>query len=371
MLPSPVTGALAEFYDEWYNYLKKEGISLVKVDNQNVINQLAGNGLPLWDAGSISENNLQTAIEKHFDGAVLNCMDMSSNTLYHFGKSAVARAVEDYYPADNNMNYSLQYTCNAAGHIQMSLFNSIWFSGFVYPDFDMFQSHRNDAEYHAIARAISGGPIYLTDLPGHQNVEIIRKMILDDGTILRTDQPAMPTEDCLFSLGREEPFKAFSKEGNSGLLAVWNVSDTEKVCGTFSPADVVGLKGDSFAVYDHFSGKLKILDYDDKDTVELGRMAQKLYIIVPIVNDLAPIGLLEKYNAPASILSQENRNDSTVIRICQGGVFGIYCRKKPVCILVNKQEIEAGKLDWDKGLLSIVAGDSKLPVEIIIAKNLK
>ena len=366
MIPSPATGALTEFYNNWYDYLKDQGISFVKVDNQNVINQLATPQLSLWDAGELAERDLQQAIATHFEGAVINCMDMSSNTVYHFGSSAVARAVEDYYPADNNLNYKLEFSCNAAGHILMSLFNSIWFSGFVYPDYDMFQSHRSDAEYHAIARAISGGPVYLTDIPGRQNREIINKMILNDGTILRADQPSLPTEDCLFQLEGGRPFKAFSKEGNAGLLVAWNASDTSLVSGTIRPADVVGLKGDTFAVYDHFSQKVKILAYQQSDSIEIGRMGQKLFIIVPVEDDITPIGLLDKYNSPATILSVENSAGKCLITLLQGGIFGAFCRKIPLKVFVNQREIEEERIIWDKGLLRIDANDSKDPVKIEI-----
>jgi len=368
MIPSPVTGALSEFYNEWYSYLKDQGISLVKVDNQNVINQLASNRLSLWDAGELAEKYLQQAIAAHFDGAVINCMDMSSNTLYHFGSSAVARAVEDYFPADGNLNYSLEYSCNAAGHILMCHFNSIWFSPFVYPDYDMFQTHRDDAEYHAIARAISGGPIYLTDIPGQQNTELIHKLILDDGTILRSDQPSLPTEDCLFQLEGGKPFKAFSKEGNTGLLAAWNASDTSLVSGTIRPADVWGLKGDTFAVYEHFSRKLEILAYQQADSIEIVRMGQKLFIIVPVEEDIAPIGLLDKYNAPAAIESVENRADKCLIKLFQGGIFGAYCRNRPIKVLVNHKEMEEERIKWDDGLLQINIDDSLTHCEIALTK---
>lgn len=368
IVPSPADGSLRSFYADWYSYLKGEGISLVKVDNQNVVNEFANQNLSFFDAGFRSEKALQDAASNYFEGNIINCMDMSVNTLYNFGKSAVARASEDYFPADINTNYDLKFSCNAAGHILMCHFNSIWFSNFVYPDYDMFQTHRDDAEYHAIARVISGGPIYLTDIPGQQNAEIIHKMILSDGTILRADQPSLPTEDCLFQLEGGKPFKAFSKEGNAGLLAAWNASDTSLVSGTIRPADVPGLIGDSFVVYEHFSGEFKILTQYQEDSIEIARMDQKLFIIIPVEKDITPIGLLEKYNSSATIESVVYLDDKCKIKLFQGGLFGAYCKTKPQEVSVNQQEIDNEKTIWNNGLLQIKTENYQSDCEIEIVK---
>lgn len=53
----------------------------------------------------------------------------------------------------------------------------------VWPDYDMFQSYHPHAAYHAIARAISGGPVYLTYEPGKQNFKVLWPLIYSDGFI--------------------------------------------------------------------------------------------------------------------------------------------------------------------------------------------
>ncbi|MCI18628.1 putative galactinol-sucrose galactosyltransferase 2-like, partial [Trifolium medium] len=54
------------------------------------------------------------------------------------------------------------------------------------------------AEYHAAARAISGGPIYVSDKPGRHNFDLLKKLVLPDGSVLRAQLPARPTLDSLF-----------------------------------------------------------------------------------------------------------------------------------------------------------------------------
>uniref|UniRef100_A0A453RHR5 Uncharacterized protein n=1 Tax=Aegilops tauschii subsp. strangulata TaxID=200361 RepID=A0A453RHR5_AEGTS len=55
------------------------------------------------------------------------------------------------------------------------------------------------AEYHAAARAVGGCAIYVSDKPGNHDFDLLRKLVLPDGSILRAKLPGRPTGDCLFS----------------------------------------------------------------------------------------------------------------------------------------------------------------------------
>ena len=55
------------------------------------------------------------------------------------------------------------------------------------------------AEMHAAARAISGGSVYVSDFPGIHDYDILRQLVLPDGTILRGLLPGRPARSCLFS----------------------------------------------------------------------------------------------------------------------------------------------------------------------------
>jgi hypothetical protein len=46
----------------------------------------------------------------------------------------------------------------------------------ILPDWDMFQTSHVWASFHAAARCVSGGPIYITDVPGKHNVDLIHQM---------------------------------------------------------------------------------------------------------------------------------------------------------------------------------------------------
>jgi raffinose synthase len=330
----PNTAALKSFYMDWHRYLSSEGFTFIKVDNQLVVERMSVNNYPIWDLAKSMHDAVNNGAKEHFDNALINCMDMTNDAFYNFGSTAVARSVEDYFPYDQKETYDLQHG-NAAAHILQGVYNNLYFSQMVFPDLDMFQSHNPNGEFHAIARAINNGPIYITDVPGQQNFKILRKLVLNDGTLLRADQPLLPTEDCLFQLQDQKPFKAFSTCNGIGLLGVWNCADSDEVSGKISPLDIHKIEGEKFAVYESFSSELHVLNREDTISVKLKRMGYALYYVAPLTSGIAPLGLLNKYNAPAAIVDQEISASTIRVSLKEGGKFGIVLPTKPKEVLVN------------------------------------
>ena len=93
--------------------------------------------------------------------------------------------------------------------------NSLFLGEIGVPDWDMFTSTHKDAGMHAAARAVSGGPLYVSDRPGKHDPELLRKLVLPDGTHLRCSQPGRPTRDTLFT----DP----NTDGQSALK-IWNTN---------------------------------------------------------------------------------------------------------------------------------------------------
>ena len=370
-LPDALSKNGQSFYDAWYGYLKDQGISFVKVDQQSVIKRIAkgqtngNNSLPFWSIAEHLEANLQGAIAKHFNGTVVNCQDMATEAVYNFTSSAIGRNSDDFFP-ERTAYFSLEVEKgNAAAHVLMNVHNSLWYSNMVWPDFDMFQSHHRDAEYHAISRAISGGPIYLTDTPGEQNFDILRQLTLNNGKLLRPDVPALPTEDCLFQINDNRLFKSFSKVGDTGVLGVWNTDDADEVSGTISPSDVNGLEDGNYVVYDYFSKSVAVQQVSDSIPLTLKRKGYKLYGVVPLKNDIALIGLINKYISAKAIKSQHIKSDAVEVTLHEGGTFGAFLPTKPKEIMVNGKSIDDESWSFANNLF-IIDIDSDTAVTINI-----
>ncbi len=356
---SPYTKALERFYANWYRYLKGEGVDFVKVDNQLSIPQMSRGKFPVFEFAKRIHEGLNGAVDKYFGGAIINCMDMGNNAFYNFGSTALARASEDYFPYEPGESYDIMRG-NAAVHVLGNITNSLWFGQMVYPDYDEFESYNPNAVFHAIARAISDGPVYVTDKPGKQDFAVLRPLVYNNGRIIRTDMPARPTEDCLFQVQDPKPFKAFSMSGKVGLLAVWNVADADSVTGAFKPSDVHGIQGEKFFVYEYFSKSHEVMERDQSMPLKLGRMGYRLYYVSPIENGFAPIGLVDKYNAPGTIEKVSRTGSVVTVKVGEGGAFVAYSSVRPKKVTVNGGET---LFDYGAGIVSVkMEGKLRNPV---------
>ncbi|KAI7843001.1 hypothetical protein COHA_003334 [Chlorella ohadii] len=208
----------ADLHRDMHSYLKSCGVDGVKVDVQGMVS-LAGNaadvGGPALSAAFHA--SLEDSAAGHFKGnSVINCMCGSTEDMYNMRDTNLARISDDFYPG-NRASYTT--------HISTCAFNSLFAGELVIPDWDMFHSRHSAARMHAIARVISGGPIYISDKPGQHDFELLRRLVLPDGSVLRCLLPGRPTADCLFA--------DVNRDGCSGLK-VWNVNRCSAVVAAFN-----------------------------------------------------------------------------------------------------------------------------------------
>lgn len=101
----------------------------------------------------------------------------------------MVRASDDFYPTNPASSHP---------HIAACVFNSMYIGALAQPDWDMFHSKHPAAEIHACARAVSGGAVYVSDYPGQHNFDVLRRLVLPDGSTLRALLPGRPTRDTIF-----------------------------------------------------------------------------------------------------------------------------------------------------------------------------
>lgn len=353
--PNPGLATDHNFYDVWYKRLQHEGVSFVKVDQQSVIKRMAlglqGKDIPgYWQVATGMERNLQRAIQKYFKGQVVNCQDMAIEALYNMEGSAIIRNSDDFFP-DRTAYFSIEVEKgNAAAHTIMNIHNALWTSQIGWPDYDMFQSHHVSADYHAAARAISGGPVYITDTPGKQNAVLIKKLINSRGELFRVDEPGLPTRDCLFNINKNQPLKAYSRIDNSGVLAIWNTDDANEVSGSWSPSDIEDLKGEEFAAYKHGSSKVRLIKRNEIVPVLLKRLNFEYWNLIPAKNQTAVIGLLNKFNSRCTVLSEIFKDNEVNTIIAEGGEIGVVLPNAPKQIWVDG-EVFDGEWKFEDNLL--------------------
>ncbi|HEX8285893.1 MAG TPA: Sip1-related alpha-galactosidase [Pyrinomonadaceae bacterium] len=366
-LPDPRGGRGESFYAEWYRDLKAWGYDFVKVDGQANNVRFTDGLMPLFDSGGGTQRNLEGGARRFFaeaDGAagtspglgVINCMEMTLENVYNWRDSNVARNSDDYQP-DVAQNY--------ADHVYQNAYNAFWMANFAYPDWDMFQSHDPRAEFHAAARAASGGPVYVTDEMGKERAEVLRPLAFSDGRLPMLDEPGQVTRDTLLRDAALEPvpLKVFGRVTRPGLtagvVAAFNVNKSAtRVTGELRAEDVEGLQatgGARVAVYRRGDGRVFVLGGGGAGSlpVSLAAGGFDFFTLVPVERGVAVFGLLDKYVGPAGVVSQKFAGGALTVRLREGGDFGAWVGRAPAGVEVDGRKLPPSAYTYAGGLLRV------------------
>ncbi|MBI4787247.1 MAG: hypothetical protein HY782_09395 [Chloroflexi bacterium] len=323
------------FFQDYYRHLRLQGVDGVKVDTQAVLEGLAygmGGRVPLMQR---YHEAVEGAAHTHFKGTLINCMSCSSDMLYSALNSTLTRTSTDFWPKRPETHGRHMYVNAQVG---------VWFGEFIHPDWDMFQSAHPMGSYHAAGRAVSGGPVYVSDTPAAHDFALLRKLVLPDGSILRAREPGRPTRDCLFHDPTREPvlLKVFNHNLDAGVIGVFNarydpnVEQTAPVSGSVSPADVEGLEGEQFAVYAHYARELRVLRRAERWNLTLAQLTCEVFTIVPIRGGVAPIGLVDLFNSSGAVVSKRNAGEREYeIKMRGPGRCLIWSERQPTTVTVN------------------------------------
>lgn len=367
------------FYNELHSYLSSAGVNGVKVDVQNILETLgAGHGGRVKLARKYHQA-LEASIARNFpDNGIISCMSHNTDGLYSAKRSAVIRASDDFWPRD---------PASHTIHIASVAYNTVFLGEFMQPDWDMFHSLHPMAEYHAAARAVGGCAIYVSDKPGQHDFNLLKKLVLPDGSILRARLPGRPTRDCLFS----DP----ARDGKS-LLKIWNMNAISGVVGAFNcqgagwckvgkknlihdehPGTVTGVirardvnylhkvahknwSGDA-VIFSHLGGEVVYLPKDASLPVTLKSREYEVFTVVPVKEfsngvRFAPIGLTKMLNSGGAIKGVDYYDDESKrveMRVCGCGLFGAYSSTTPKRVVVDSEDVEF-EYDETSGLVSVV-----------------
>ncbi|KAL0443223.1 UNVERIFIED_CONTAM: putative galactinol--sucrose galactosyltransferase 1 [Sesamum latifolium] len=380
------------FYNNLHYYLASAGIDGVKVDNQSILETVgAGFGGRVKLARKYHEA-LEASISTNFkNNGIISCMSHSTDALYSAKKAAIIRASDDFFPRD---------PASHTIHIASVAYNTIFLGEFMQPDWDMFHSLHPMAEYHGAARAVGGCPIYVSDKPGNHDFDVLKKLVLPDGSTLRAKLPGRPTRDCLFS----DP----TRDGKS-LLKIWNMNDftgvlgvfncqgaswcrasiknlihdeqPETISGTVQATDVEylgsiaesGRPGDC-VMYSHRGGKLIYVPENTSLPIQLKAREYEVFTVVPVKKlsngaAFAPIGLIKMFNSGGAIkeINYESKKIGNVNLSARGrGIFGAYSSVKPKRIIIETSEEQFG-YDKCSGLVTLTL---QVPAEELYQWNI-
>ncbi|MGF1482864.1 MAG: Sip1-related alpha-galactosidase [Opitutales bacterium] len=348
------------FYAEFLRLLSSEGVDLVKVDGQSALELFTVGTLGRVSTMRSFQEGLQGAAAVHMRGNLLHCMCNGSDVLYHLKHSSLWRNSQDYFPGHE---VAVQQR-----HVVQNAYNNVWLRSVAWPDWDFFQSHRPEGTFHAAARAISGGPVYFDDETGKADAVLLNRLTTSDGRLLRCREPAWVAPDCLFVDVRKAHrlLRVVNRNRVGGLVGVFHCREgAEVIKERVRLLSGLDLKGKRCAVYSARSAAVEALTPRSKKIFELQPMQWDLLTVVPIQDGLAPLGLLEKLNSGAGILSWRRLAPGAWAGLFRdGGRLGFFCEKEVSAIHINGR-LHRGAKVTDSGLL-VVESPNGDPVEITV-----
>lgn len=284
------------YYNTFNKFFRQCGADFVKIDKQSMIDQCYKNEAPVGRVAREYHAGMEASVGEHFDNCMINCMCMGNEDMWSRSVSPISRCSDDFQPED-----AAWFT----KHIMQCSYNSLLQGQFYWCDWDMWWTDDSQAAKNSMMRAVSGGPIYVSDELERSRKEMLMPLALKDGKILRCDRPAIPTADCVTMNPVEEPFamKLQNMAGEHGIMAVLNINDGDcPVTAKISGRQIDGFAADEYAVYDYFDQNVVMLSGDEEFEITLkNRDEYKLYIFAPVRNGFAAIGRTDKFIAPKTI----------------------------------------------------------------------
>ncbi len=292
-----------EYYLKQHQFYADCGIDMIKVDNQACPRRYAKRVMPIGEAARNLHQAIEESANTHFNGQLINCMGHPLENFWN-RDSAVNRMSCDFDPGSRDRFNLL---------IMQNTFNGMVQGCVYYGDWDMWWSYDSQSLKNAACHAICGGPVYVSDELGRSNKEVIMPLVFSDGRIIRMPNPALPVESCLFEdvVHDDKPFKIYNNDGQNGVVIAYNTTPDGKVVrGCITPKDAGLTDADKYCAYERFTGEVVVVGREEEIPITLETGDDfKMFLLVPLVDGRAVIGLKEKYVCFATIqdgVAQDN-----------------------------------------------------------------
>lgn len=331
----PAAGFLSSvaFYESMVGGAREAGFDFVKVDNQARNLHLYRGTANAVSKSAQNSQALEAASARHMDG-LINCMAHNSQCLFNTRISAITRCSEDYKAGD---------LPNARRHLHNSYANIPLLGQTVWGDHDMF--HSNDeisGKMMAVSKAMSGGPVYLSDHPKQFRAEYIWPLCYHDGELIRPLAPAAPLAECLildpFADGK--PFVVIAPMDNrTAALVAYNLTEPEihvnvvvrpehyrqasaMIQPTEAPWDA---PEEGLLFYDAYAGTARPMGNEESFVLE--HFDDRLMFLCPISNGWSVVGRTDKYLSPSTVRIVFESPVELLLEVAESGPIVIWNRE--------------------------------------------
>ncbi|MCQ2450211.1 MAG: hypothetical protein MJ132_08530 [Clostridia bacterium] len=329
LVPSLKEKQSESYFDLFAATFKSYGADFLKVDNQGFLFEHYKGLMPIGKAAKNMQRAIDLSVEKYFGGTLINCMGMPHECFWNRPMSVVNRISGDFQPEDRKWFIQHLIQCSFNAMVQGSLYVGDW---------DMWWSDDAQGTKNAVLRAMSGGPVYMSDELNRSIKKTIMPIIYADGRIIRLPESARPAKSCLLTDSEHNGniYKVFNRAGDVGILAAFNLDENEKpVCGTVGAEDIYEYSAEKTLLVDYFGETAQVLNGNESVSVTLNNYDDfRLFYLIPLKSGVTPIGLIDKYVAPATFGRTENG-----VVVHEGGKFRFYSENADVCVTADGKKL--------------------------------
>ena len=307
LVPKPDPASAALFYNKMIQDGVDHGFDFTKVDFQFKMFEFYDQTDNAVQAARYNNLALEEACH-NLDVPLLNCIAQPNVNSFQTRYSALTRSSTDYNQEDKDRNKQSTY---------QSFANHLWMAQTVWCDMDMFHSHdERDVVPMAIARAISGGPVYISDEPSKIDPAVLRRFCLQDGKLLRTRAPAtlLPEGFFIEPFAGNDPIRVIAPlDDGVAAIALFNFTESGDPIDAWLSTDDYPHAGEllqpdatpwpvpdaGLLVYD---GEAKeVFALADRVTMPVKTFGAKLFLLYPKTHGWAVIGRTDKYLPAAAV----------------------------------------------------------------------
>ncbi|UYU46680.1 Sip1-related alpha-galactosidase [Bacteroides salyersiae] len=326
---------ISKVYHAFLGQSASDGFDFLKVDWQAANLYMQRYSENAARGAFLASRIVDDIADRYFSNGLINCMAMNNAVLQNTYHTNVTRT---------SIDYKLNNMFMAKEHLLQSYHNALYICPTVWGDHDMF--HSSDkvcGDIMALSKAMSGGPVYLSDAPDQISFSKVSPLCYDDGLIIRPLAPATVMERSVFTapLIEQVPYYVSAPlENGVAAVVIYNLCvDSVTVSGTIDSSDY-SMTGTLLQPY---SGKWKLpeeglflYDYDahtgypigkNKHKFQISGFDDKLYFFIPIYKGWAIIGRTDKYLSPATVSDIKYKRNSLELTLSEAGIFDFWMKE--------------------------------------------
>ena len=370
-MPKNEKNKIISLYQHYFEPSVKAGFDFLKIDWQTSGMMLTtGTENPAQQAW-LTSRMVDSITAKQYPYTIMNCMAQNNVVLLNTLNSNSTRTSIDYKVND---------LPKAKEHILQSFQNAVYMGPTVWGDHDMF--HSSDSicgELMALSKAISGGPVYLSDAPDKIVTENVMPLCFSDGKLLRPLAPGATLSKSYYSSPLNTPelyFVAAPLSNDAVSVVAYNLYDKPVTlegaitAGDYTDASstIQGLKkkwkvpAEGLFAYNYFEQKGSLLGEGIK--VKVKDFNHCYYQLSPISKGWSVVGSTQKYLSSEAVENIVYTKKTLSFDLIEGGEFAVYLAEgKPVADEIKFVPLGNGL--WKGVAAKVISGQR---VKVVIRK---